>query len=834
MIFEKIPEIIENDFDKDSLVYENDTHIYYGKELCQNIIEDLTNKKIQVYGGYYEYIRGKKSPTIYLLCRGIKSGKVKIKVENFKPYCYVSDTNGSYKTYLGESCEKMIFESSHPSRVKIFRDVRYKKGYSLAHEADILFVRRFLCDVYDIFKPDEPIKPSVAILDIETNHPVSEDIISYSINGMEGDIVYDSKFNSNNLIMALDILKEIDKYDWITGWNIDFDRNILNQQLLDIKGLIDDIYKIGTIYTKEELSSIYSTNPKYKGKIDSIIDYLILEGYLIENTDMKISLGKPFLYSMEHHVSIIDLLEISKKMYGQEIRGNWTLGNVGHRLCGINKALTGNRHIRDLPEEELFEYNVIDTIIPEIVDNLLGGLEAHLMLAWSLQAMIEDVQITAVVNDIALIRAYHRAGIVLPSRNYAKSDSDENEPKYKAAEPDAKPGIYKGIIATDLQHAYPFAVISKNISPETKDLLGQNETPNGIRFNNNKSVFIDTLKEIMTERSKAKAMMKSLPKGSQEWRKYKYIDFALKTQAAAFSHGIFGWSNSRMVDYEVADAITAVVRELLNKIKDSCNIVGREWVYCHTDSVYINAPVEEKEKILSYLNNQIREYCEGYLVQPNLDFKNYYPIGYIHAKSRNVLVPEDGSIDNPDTWDVTGMDFMRSETPEPIGDIETKIISLFFAGKTKPEIIEEVRKMIKELVSMDTTLLGTSKPLKKPISNYGKVTKTGTIGGIPYHIKALQRATAEYGFQVSIGDKFMIIPIITEETEGVKKIRRKRVFIAYSPETGLPDKYRIDFESYLRSNLWGKVCPLFNLRSKELEKEVINEDVIMCLFSEFL
>jgi len=840
-MIEPIPDLLKMDFDGDSLVYVNDNEFYYGDQVDKKLLEDLKNKDIQVYGGYYEFYKYKKSPLIFLLCRGKLSGKIKVKIENFLPYCYISKNDGEYKTYLGEPCEKISFQSSHPSRVAFFRDLRKRKGYPLPHEADILFVRRFLCDVYDMFKSTEPIKPRVVIVDIETNHPVSEDIISYCINDMENDLVYDSKFNSNCLVMALDLYQKLQEYDWMTGWNIKFDKDILNKELLQIKDVTDYILKNIGMFTKEEIIATYSINTFYKDKIAELLESLSNYGYIVELEEKKLYIGAPFDPAIEHSISDIDLLTVSKKMYGQEIRGNWTLGNVGHRICGIDKAYIGGKHIRDLSEEELFIYNTLDTIIPEIVDNFLGGLEAHLMLAWSLHCIIEETQITAVVNDIALIRAYHKAGLVLPSRDYGK-EKDDDEPKYKAAEPDAKPGVYKGIIATDLSHAYPFAVISKNISPETKDLNGDNivkykdreGNEKEIHFNNNNSVFIETLKDIMTERAKAKKMMESLEKGTQEWRKYKYIDFALKTQAAAFSHGIFGWTNSRMVDYEVADAITGIVRNLLDEIKKSCEAIGREWIYVHTDSCYVNSLKEEKDKLLTYLNEQISKYCEGYLVQPNLDFKNFYPIGYIHSKARNVLVPEDGDIYNSETWDITGMDFLRSETPEPIGDIEIKLISMVFEGHTREELINSLREMVQNLVSIDSTLLGTMKPLHKPITAYGKMKKDGTWGGVPFHIKALQKANVEYGFQVNLNEKFMVIPIISDETEGKRVIKRKRAFIAYSPETGLPSSYRIDFENYLRSNLWGKIDSLFNCKPKELEKEIMNDDVKMCLFSELI
>jgi len=157
-----------------------------------------------------------------------------------------------------------------------------------------------------------------------------------------------------------------------------------------------------------------------------------------------------------------------------------------------------------------------------------------------------------------------------------------------------------------------------------------------------------------------------------------------------------------------------------------------------------------------------------------------------------------------------------------------------FEGSTKEKLIEELKKMICNLVSINSTLLGTIKPLQKPIHEYGKLKKDGKIGGIPYHISALKRAIDEYGFQVNVNEKFMVLPIITNETEGKRIIKRKRVFIAYSSEVGLPNNYKIDFETYLRSNLFGKIHELFDLKPKELEKEVLDDDVKLCLYSEYI
>ena len=101
MILETLPKERENEFDSDSLVYINDIEMNYNRDFDRDIIEDIKNREMQIYGGYYRYEKGWKSPNIFLLGRGKKSGKFKFKVQGFRPYCYENAEDGEYKTYLG-------------------------------------------------------------------------------------------------------------------------------------------------------------------------------------------------------------------------------------------------------------------------------------------------------------------------------------------------------------------------------------------------------------------------------------------------------------------------------------------------------------------------------------------------------------------------------------------------------------------------------------------------------------------------------------------------------------------------------------------------------------
>jgi len=201
----------------------------------------------------------------------------------------------------------------------------------------------------------------------------------------------------------------------------------------------------------------------------------------------------------------------------------------------------------------------------------------------------------------------------------------------------------------------------------------------------------------------------------------------------------------------------------------------------------------------------------GYAYIPRLDYKGFYPKAYIHSPARNVLVDEDGN------WEVTGMSYMRSETPKPLSDIEIELIRMKLDEKSNEELIERLVEMIDDLKTKDSTELGIIKPLNKKLESYGKPKKNGKVGSIPYHITALMNAQEDNGFDVVVGEKFCVIPIMTDETEGVRVIRRKRVFMAYDIDEGLPEYFEIDWENYLRSNLWGKICKLVDMKPKELE-----------------
>jgi DNA polymerase elongation subunit (family B) len=811
-----LPKLLHRMYDKDSLVYQDDNTIYYNTEVDKDLIDDINNKDFQVYNGTYLYEPQFNSPKIHLVGRGRNCGKKKFKIEGFLPYCYISSDNGEYKTYLGQKVDKIMFHLT-PKTVGDFRKLCEKLGQEQPLEADLLFVRRFLLDTYDFFKPNEYVEPKVCIMDLETDFPYDNNrIISFAINGYDDYLYYNSKYDTSNYWeLILDAYEQLLPYDIWTNWNVEFDYSVLNVNLMKLRLVLNPVKDGMEMYKDDYIRHCYKSCRGLTLKVvDEMMEALLKMDYLRIGENGYIEVGsKELVDELDLEVYPLDMLSITKKMIAREITGRWSLDNVGIQTCGIGKVEYDKRYVRDLDEETLFQYNVLDVIVPDIIDNEYGGVECHVILAWSLHQMIKDVLITAVVNDVAMLREYHKDEIVLPSR---PPHGTEDEETYKAAEPSARPGVYKSVMAFDLSAAYPSAVLAINASCESKDDNGCYMAPNGIKFNKTESTFIRTLKSLMAERYKVKNELKTLDKRSKEWRTKKFIDFALKTQVAAFSHGIFGWTNSRMKDKSIADAITSTVRDILDCAKDKLDELGYPWIYTHTDAVYFCAPKEKSSELHKLLNETIKEHCDilGYGYTPYFDYKGFYPKAYIHSPARNVLVDEDGE------WETTGMSYMRSDTPKVISDIEIELIKMKLNEKSMPEMLDYLKSAIEDLREKNTTDIGLIKPLNKKLDQYGRITNDGKKGAIPFHIKALLFANEEYGFEVAIGEKYMILPIIVDEWEGVRKIKRVTTWIAYDIDEGLPDMYDVDWRAYLRSCLYGKVCRLFNMTPRQLEKQL--------------
>lgn len=778
------------------LYYTNDA-VYYDPNLPKDLIRDLKYKEVMIYTGWYKFLPGFKYPIIYLLGRGKRHGKFYLRVGGFRPYCYIKHPSGKYRSIFGDKLEKVELKNSPPEKIRFLRLESLRKHKYQPFEADIPFVRRFLIDVNGLFKSKEPLDLRVLIIDVETDYPVSDEIISFASNKLwKHEIKFISLHDTNKWDMIIELLSDILECDIITGWNIKFDIEHIAKKFETIAFVLKTIAhnNFDEVDLKNHLMK-YMKPEDAEQIINSLLEHGIIRKYgkqLVVNSIPRFIIDD--MLDPYKLAGIIDMKEMTKKMIGKELK-SWSLENAGRELVGIIKHLH-TRHVRDLSYDDLMAYNVVDVIIPEEIEELYGPILYHIYLAWLLQCKLEDTEIHSVVNDIVMLNEYKRYNIVLPSKNLTKHKSG-----YKAAEPFGLKGVYSNIVAIDLKAAYPSCVLALNASIETRDDNGDIVAANGIRFNKKPSVFVAALKRIMTAREEIKARLKQ----ETDPEKRKRLDImqrALKTQAAAFSHGIFGYQYSRLFYEEIAEAITSTVRAILNHAKSKLEEKGYKVIYAHTDSLYVIGSKNEIDKIVMLANKSVKEFVKkrGYLYTPQFEFKDFYPKGYIHSPARNVMVREDGE------WVVTGMNLIRSDAPDFLQDLERKIIELYLEGYNKDDILKEVINILKTLKEKSPDYLGIPKPLKKSPEAY-KVKSA--------HVKAVLNAIAEYGFEIHIGEKFLMLP--------VRKLKNgEKGYIAFRYGEW-PDSYEIDYMEYVRSVVLGKVAIMLDVNPKELKKKLEEE-----------
>jgi len=733
---------------------------------AKDLAEDFKRKQIQIYTGWYEFKKGDLTPTIFLIGRAKNYGKFKMKILGFRPYCYSIDSNGCHRSIYGDKLEKIEIEGLPPEYIKRLRVQAEKQGVKIPFEADIPFVRRFMIDAIDLLKAKEPIKPRIVIIDVETAYPISKELISFSINDLGLGILYhNNKFMSESQYeLALDLYEKIVNADVITGWNVSFDIEVLESLIKEIDKSLTDL-EAGKSINDDILSALIKFKyVQYDGKKLNIVKRI---------PETKIS----------HLCAVLDMRELVKKLWRKEL-SSWSLLTAGMELSGLLKCQIDKKP-HEMDADELLEYNTVDVIIPEEIEALLSPIEYHSVLAWSINALLEDTIITSTVNDIIILEVYNKHGIVLPSRNYSRKKSG-----YKAAEPFGKKGVYRDVLAFDLSAAYPSIVLALNASPETKDPKGSIIAPNGVRFNTNKSYFVEALKELLEMRKQIKAKLKAA-KSNVEQHRLNLMQLALKTQAAAFSHGIFGYEHSRLFDEELADAITATARNIINLAKEKLESLGLNVIYAHTDSIYFVGNPDAISDLEELLNAIVEKYIKehGYLYTPRFEFKGYYPRAYIHSAARNVLEDENGE------WHVTGMNLVRSDAPQYVKNLEKSIIKMLLDGKSKDEILAWLSDHLSRIKEARPSELGLAKPLKKPLEKY-KVKS--------YHIKALINAKEEYGLEVKEGEKFYVLPVKKLKSTG------KPGVIAFMNDE-FPEGYEIDYEAYLKSNVYNKIAKMLDV-----------------------
>lgn len=591
-------------------------------------------------------------------CWGYGNGKRFHDEIEYRPYLFVPDPEGEFKTIHDEPVTKREFKSVRDAR-KFLADM---EGISNARVYGLTnFTYQFINDEFpDGFKFD-PALIHIISLDIEvdsrdglpdTKNPEAEiTAITMSRNGKSitfGTKALTVKQPNNTYVMCRDERDMLNKFldawnsdewypDIVTGWNIDF---------FDIPYLINRVARIlgsNAVKAFSPIGLVYE-RPVVRGKSGA---------FSSKNAEDRVEV----IYEMAG-ITSLDYMALYKK-FAMNARESYALGFIAMLELGESKVDYGEYgsldKLYELNFDKFIEYNIHDATLIERLEAKLNYIQQVFAIAYRAKINYLDTMTTSRPWD-AIIHSYLlKRKVVIPFTN-----PSDDVPVFEGAyvkEPAI--GLHHWVVSIDLTSLYPSILSQQNISPDTflekiemptitqalkKESLGdgmayaksKNATlcMNGTMFRRDKRGFIPELvDEFIAERASVKKKMIDLKKAGSKADEIKHLNNyqnALKILTNGL-YGALGMKYFRWFDIDHAAAVTSTGQLAIRWIEKKLNVYlnnlleteGVDYVIASdTDSCYLaldklvescGLKGEPTDRIVEFLDKACQTKIEPYI-----------------------------------------------------------------------------------------------------------------------------------------------------------------------------------------------------------------------------
>jgi len=542
--------------------------------------------------------------------RGYDKGLRVKDVVHYKPYLFLTKSNGKYKTLDGKHVEKMMFDGIKEARdfIERYSDVSNMDYYGLT-----TFAYTYIFDNYKGDIDYDPKLVTIATLDIECAadegfpdiQKADKPLTAITLRSRNRNFVFgcgDFVTNDPNThyIKCRDEFMLVQQFlscwqaldiDIVTGWNIEF---------FDIPYLVN---RIKLLFNDKEAKKLSPWG---------ILDEKKIEFRGKENQS----------YSPAG-VSVLDYYQLYRKfMFGNQ--ESYKLDFIAKIELGeqkIDYSEYGN--LLDLYKnnyQKFIEYNIHDCVLVDRLDDKLKFLEQVMAIAYDAKVNYNDTMTTVRPWDIIIHNYLLEQNIVIPQFK-KQPDFDSLVGGFVK---EVKPGLSKWVVSFDLNSLYPHLIMQYNISPET--FAGKVSFPsteymlngtweyrdssvayaaNGCTYRKDKQGFLPALMERMyDDRTKYKKLMIEAKQRYEQTKsnddaklisRYHNMQMAKKIQLNS-AYGALGNQYFRWFNFNHAEAITTSgqlsirwiekkMNEYMNKI---CKTVGVDYVIAaDTDSIYV-------------------------------------------------------------------------------------------------------------------------------------------------------------------------------------------------------------------------------------------------------
>ena len=665
--------------------------------------------------------------------RGYENGKAFQKYEYYKPYLFVDDKDGNYKTVDKKPASKIMFNSISEAKefVTKYKDIQNFNYYGLEN-----FQYLYIYDNYSGDVQYDPSKMSVVSLDIECiadqGFPdiqlADKEITAITIRKNKlnlvfgcGEFVTDDpntkyfrcKDEKELLYKFVDIWnRPFIKPDIITGWNIEF---------FDIPYLVNRIRNICGEDLARNLSPWRMINEgkvHYKGKENQnfiLMGISTLDYYQLYR---KFTFGNQESYKLDYIASV----ELGEK-------------KIDYSEYGSLLELYKNNF------QKFIEYNIHDVVLVDKLEEKLKFIEQVMALAYDAKVNFVDTLTTVRPWDIIIHNYLLDRKTVVPKLVI----KDNNESLVGGFVKDPKVGMSEWVVSFDLNSLYPHLIMQYNISPEkfvkkvpmwhnTDELISKKPidyepgyiySGNGCVYKNDYQGFLPALMEKMyNDRSEYKKKMIELKKKFEETKdaatgmqiaKYHNMQMAKKIQLNS-AYGALGNKYFRWFNFDLAESITKSgqlsirwiekrMNEFMNKMLKTDNV---DYVIASdTDSIYIEMKelvkridVNDDVKIVSAID----QFCEQ-KIQPYLD-KCYQELAdYMNVYQQKMFMKRE-TIANKGIWKAKKMYILNAWNVEGVqyDSPKLKMQGIEAVRSSTPQVCREYIRKALEIIMNESEI----------------------------------------------------------------------------------------------------------------------------------
>ncbi|MDG1524525.1 MAG: DNA polymerase domain-containing protein [Candidatus Thalassarchaeaceae archaeon] len=404
----------------------------------------------------------------------------------------------------------------------------------------------------------------------------------------------------------------------------------------------------------------------------------------------------------------------------------------------------------------VLEYCAQDALLPiEILDAISATARKEALAAVGMVPLeTAIIGSTSQWLDSLVIRLADRENIAVPmTRRGGKSDAITGGYVH-----DIEGGRYPWVAVLDFKSMYPSIMITNNICHTTRvdnsdETTEVNQSPSGTKFLKKEvreGLVPRLLQDLMSQRDEHKALMKNAQDASVRMF-HDQMQSAVKILMNTF-YGVFASAFYRFTHQDIGSAITAWARSNIKKIIYALEEEGHPVVYSDTDSVFVSAPDEGKETLVSFGHELANRFTkEG----AELEFEKGLSVFFSHgAKKRyvgRVVWPEEELL-------IRGYEVRRTDSFDLLNKTMMGTFEKILDGD-EDEACKQVIGLIRSVKAgeVDVADLIISRSCK------GKVLKDGTVDfsvysnpdGLPY-VQAARKRIAR-GLQFTPGMKVSYI-----------------------------------------------------------------------------